>query len=68
MAKTLAEEIFGGVSDFKGMGTGGDYKPASVPAGTANRIPRYHEAEQVDPTTVVIDDTPVTEKDLSSHF
>ena len=68
MAKTLAEEIFGGVSDCKGMGTSGGYNRGKVPEGTETRMPRYHEAEQVDPATVVTDNTPIAEKDLCSHF
>ena len=68
MAKTLAEEIFGGVSDCKGMGTVIGDSRGKVPVGTETRTPRYHEGEQVDPATVVNDIDHVTPQMLSSHF
>ena len=69
MAKTLTEEIFGGVSDCKGMCTGGDNR-GTVSAEARERFsnPRYHEGEQVDSATVVTDDGPITEEMLCSHF
>ena len=68
MAKTLAEEVFGGVSDCKGMGTTIRDNRGKIPQEAVTRIPRYHEAEQVDPATVEIDNTPVTEENLCTHF
>ena len=65
MAKTLAEEIFGGVSDFHGAFGAGEKKqePASVcPKG---RTPHWHDS-CFDGTEVK--EGPVTEGELSSHF
>ena len=66
-AKTLKEEIFGGMSECKGMGTGGSHCGA-IPEDAENHTPCYHNGEQVDPETVVVNNNPVTEKELSSHF
>lgn len=65
--KNLKEEIFGNVSDCKGMNTGGNACKA-IPEGIVTHTPRYHEGEQVDPETVVVSNNSVTEKELSSHF
>lgn len=66
-ARNLKEEIFGGESDCKGMGTGGN-KCKELPKEAQNHVPHYHEGEQVDPKTIAKDEKEVTEKELSSHF
>lgn len=66
-AKKMKKKIFGGVSDCKGMGTGGDMR-GEVPEGTETRVPHYHESEQDNPKIVKVNEATVTEKELSSHF
>ena len=69
MAKVKAEEVFGGVSECRGMGaTTVSSNRGKVPKGTETRIPRYHEGEQADSAAVVPDKGPITEQELCSHF
>lgn len=66
-AKTLKEEIFGGVSEYKGMCSGGG-KNEKLPKAAEHYQPRYHEGEQINPDTIESNEEVVTEKELSSHF
>lgn len=66
-AKTLNEEIFGGVSEYKGMCTGGG-KCEKLPKAAEHYVPRYHEGEQVNPETIENNEKIVTENELCTHF
>ena len=65
---TSKEEVFGNVSDCKGMGTFSGDHCCDIPEEAKNRIPHYHDVEQADPSSMEPDEVPVTEGELSSHF
>ncbi|MGN1310810.1 MAG: hypothetical protein ACI4VP_03775 [Clostridia bacterium] len=64
--QTLAEKVFGGVSDFRGAYGASEKKQENVPVSAEGRIPHWHDSA-FDGTGVK--EPPVTEeRELSSHF
>lgn len=64
--KVKAEEVFGGMTECKGMGTGSKHE--TLPKEAEYHVPHYHDGEQVEPEKIAISNDEVTEKELSSHF
>lgn len=65
----LAEEIFGPISDFHGMGnldhaSGGTHEVMSKIIAA----PKFHDAEQMDPSAFAQEDIHVTKEMLCEHF
>ena len=63
--QTLAEEIFGGVSDFHGAWGAGEKKQENVPVSAEGRTPHWHDSAF---KGTEVKEGPVTEKELCSHF
>ena len=63
--QTVAEEVFGGVSDFRGAYGASEKKQESVPVSAEGRIPHWHDS-CFDGTEAETE--AVTEEELCSHF